>query len=255
MAETILVLTISSATLAILHSLLPDHEIPLAMIGRAHRWSIKRMAGVTLIAGVIHISVSMAIGAIAIGLSSILAQQIALSVHRISGIFLIGFGLIYSFLAWKRKHVHGHSHAEIGHQHPHSNNHADDDNDDQHTHPDEHDLLASATPIGPEEKTGIGWGTWLAAIVGIAPCFTLIPVLINAMWFGTTVIMWVMFVYAISTIGAMVILTTTAMVTIAFLTRLEKIERRIEILAGLVIFAVGLYVVLPELLFPAHRHI
>lgn len=236
--DATLVLSISAASLAILHTLLPDHELPLAMIGRAQKWSIKKMAGITLIAGVIHISVSFIIGILALAVSSILAQRVALTAHRISGIFLIGFGLVYAVLAWKRKH--GHSHIGNGHS---------------HEHPHEHSILTSEVKIDPEEQSVIGSGAWLVAIVGIAPCFTLIPILIDAMWFGTTTILWVMFVYAVSTVGSMVVLTSIALKTIMFLTRLEKIERHIEVLAGMVILAVGLYVVVPDLLFPAHRHI
>ena len=59
--DSTLILMISAALAAILHTLVPDHEIPLAMIGRAQNWTAKKMAGVTLIAGLIHISVSMGI--------------------------------------------------------------------------------------------------------------------------------------------------------------------------------------------------
>lgn len=230
--DATLILSISAASLAILHTLLPDHEIPLAMIGRARNWSIKKMAGVTLIAGVIHISVSVVIGVIALAVSSILAQRIALTAHRISGIFLIGFGLVYSILAWRKELGHGHSHDGI-----------------------EHPPLGSEMKIDLERGGPVGKGAWLVAIVGIAPCFTLIPILIDAMWFGTTTILWVMFVYAVSTVGSMVVLTSIALKTIMFLTKLERIEKHIEVLAGLVILTIGLYVVLPDLLFPAHRHI
>ena len=216
------------------------------MIGRARNWSVKKMAGVTLIAGIIHISISMVIGIIAIAVSSILAQRIALTAHRISGIFLIGFGLTYSILAWRRKQGHTHSHG--GHEHPHFH-------EDHDAHPHEHHLSNSEIRTESEGENFISKGTWVVAVVGIAPCFTLIPVLIDAMWFGTTTVVLVMFVYAVSTIGSMVVLTSIALKTITFLTRLEKIERHIEILAGMVILAVGLYVVLPEILFPAHRHI
>lgn len=230
--DATLVLTISAASLAVLHTLIPDHELPLAMIGRAQNWTIKKMAGITVIAGLIHISVSMAIGVIAIVVSTVLAQQVAVTAHRISGILLIGFGLVYSLLGWRRKHGHVHLH-----DHKNSNHHSE-----------------SKTKPSSNGKATIGGGAWLVAIVGIAPCFTLLPVLIDAMWFGTATVLWVMFVYAIFTIGSMVFLTSIALKTITFLTKLERIERHIEILAGLVILVVGLWIVLPEILFPGHIH-
>ena len=74
-----------AAAAAILHTLVPDHELPLAMIGRAQNWTVKKMAGVTLVAGAIHISVSMAVGVAAILASTALATQFAATTHLISG--------------------------------------------------------------------------------------------------------------------------------------------------------------------------
>ena len=98
-----IVLIVSAALSAILHTLVPDHVIPLAMIGRTQNWTLKKMGGVTLIAGVIHISVSMGIGAVALIASAALSRVIANSTQQISGLLLIAFGSIYVFVSWKRK--------------------------------------------------------------------------------------------------------------------------------------------------------
>jgi cytochrome c biogenesis protein CcdA len=74
------------------------------------------------------------------------------------------------------------------------------------------------------------------------------------MWYGTTTILLVMLVYAVSTIGMMVILTSIALKTIEFITRLAKVEKYVEIIAGLLILAIGLYIVVPELLAGPHVH-
>ena len=248
------VLAVSAASLAILHTLLPDHELPLAMIGRAQKWSIKKMAGVTLVAGTIHISVSVIIGIIALAVSSLLAQRIALTAHRISGIFLMGFGIVYSILAWRRGHVNEHSNGEAWDSHVPYDTHQTDQGRHSPLHSHRHSHASPEVDKGSDGKAVSG-ATWIVAIVGIAPCFTLIPVLVDAMWFGTSTVLLVMFVYAVSTIGSMVVLTSIALKTITFLTKLERIERHIEILAGIVILAVGLYVVLPDMLFPAHSHV
>jgi hypothetical protein len=39
----ILALVVLSVSAAILHTLVPDHELPLAMIGRAKSWGIRQM--------------------------------------------------------------------------------------------------------------------------------------------------------------------------------------------------------------------
>lgn len=211
--ETTTILMISAAIAAILHTLVPDHEIPLAMIGRAQNWTVKRMAGVTLIAGVIHISVSMGVGAVALLASIALAQYVAESAQYISGFLLIAFGLVYAFMSWKRKHGgHSHSHGSKHYELPH--------------------------------ESSISLGAWIVAIVGIAPCFTLIPVLVAAVPYGLTTTFWVMLSYAVATIGMMVTLTSIALKAIEYVTRLEKIEKHLEIFAGAVIFAVGVWLIL-----------
>ena len=226
MLDPTLVLMVSAAVSAILHTLVPDHEIPLAMIGRTQNWTLKKMAGITLIAGVIHISVSLGIGAIALIASAALSRFIADSTQQISGLLLIAFGSIYAFVSWKRKqggHWHSHGHNQIEHS-------------PMHVH-SEQDVISG-------KKSEVGWGAWIVAIVGIAPCFTLIPVLIAAVPYGATTTLLVMLSYAVATIGMMVILTSIALRTIQYVTKLHRIEKHMEILAGLVILLVGVWLIL-----------
>jgi hypothetical protein len=220
--DSTLILVVSAASTAILHTLVPDHEIPLAMIGRAQNWTVKKMAGVTLVAGLIHISVSMGIGVLALLASVVLAQHVARSAQQISGFLLIVFGLLYAFISWKRK--------QSGHSHFHGSDH------DAHYSP--------RIEVDSAGKPVIGWSAWIVAIVGIAPCFTLIPVLVAAVPYGVTVTLWVMLSYAVATIGMMVTLTSIALKAIQYVTRLEKIEKHLEILAGFVIFIVGVWLIL-----------
>ena len=210
-----LILVVSAAVAAVLHTLVPDHEIPLAMIGRAQGWTVKKMAGVTLVAGLIHISVSMGFGALALFASITLAQHVAESAQQVSGFLLMAFGIAYASLSWKRKHG-GHSHGS---------NHA------KHN-------------FGSAKNPDVSWGAWIVAIVGIAPCFTLIPVLVAAVPYGAATTFWVMLSYAVATIGMMVVLTSVALKAIEYVTRLEKVERQLEMLAGLVIFLVGVWLIL-----------
>jgi len=233
----------SAAVLAILHTLVPDHELPLALIGRAQNWTIKKMAGVTLVAGAIHISVSMAVGVLAIVVSTQLAEQVAGTAHQISGWLLVAFGVVYTILAWRRR-GHGHSHGGIGHSH--GSKYA--------AHAHGRAPRGSGIQIDSEGKPVISGSAWIVAIVGIAPCFTLIPVLLQSLWYGWNVILLVMIVYAVSTIGMMVILTSIALKTITFLTKLTKVEKYVEIIAGLIILVVGLWVALPDLIGQPHVH-
>jgi len=243
MDEATLGLMAATVTLAVLHTLIPDHEIPLAMIGRAQNWAVKKMAGVTLVAGAIHVSVSMGVGVIALVLSTALAEKVSTTAHQISGFLLVAFGVVYSILAWRRK-GHGHSHGGLGHSH--GSKYA--------AHAHGRAPRSSGVKVDSGGKPIITGSAWVVAIVGIAPCVTLIPLLVRATLYGPTTTLLVMVVYAVSTIGMMVILTSIALKTITFLTKLAKIEKYVEIIGGLIILAVGLWVVLPDLLFPGHTH-
>ena len=220
------VLMASAAVAAILHTLVPDHEIPLAMIGRTQNWTYKKMAGVTLVAGLIHISVSMGIGVIALVASAALSQFIAKSAQQISGILLVAFGSVYAVVSWRRK-IGGHLHSHGPNQRVHS-----------------HDAVDSESAVTLENNFKMNWSACIAAIVGVAPCFTLIPVLIAAFPYGATTTLLVMLAYAIATIGMMVFLTAIALKTIQYITKLQKIEKHMEILAGIVILLVGLWLIL-----------
>jgi cytochrome c biogenesis protein CcdA len=82
----------------------------------------------------------------------------------------------------------------------------------------------------------------IAAITGIAPCFTLLPVLFAAVPYGGMTVFWVMVAYAIATIVSMVILTNIALVAINWITRFSAIDREIEIISGVIILLVGIWV-------------
>jgi nickel/cobalt exporter len=220
------VLMASAAAAAILHTLVPDHEIPLAMIGRTQNWTHKKMAGVTLIAGLIHISVSMGIGAIALVASAALSQFVANSAQQISGVLLVAFGSVYAFVSWRRK-VGGHWHSHGPDQTLHS-----------------HDVVDSEPCVPSPKDSKMNWGACITAIVGVAPCFTLIPVLIAAVPYGATTTLLVMLAYVVATIGMMVLLTAIALKTIQYITKLHKIEKYLEILAGIIILLVGLWLIL-----------
>jgi ABC-type nickel/cobalt efflux system permease component RcnA len=226
-----------SATAAILHVIVPDHEIPLAMIGRANNWGIKQMSFWTLIAGIIHIFVSMIIGFIAVGVSMALAQYIANAAHWISGGLLIAFGAVYTLLAWRGKHMHTHKHSGVAHPHDdHGHGHSHDEYDDSHSH-------ASDAGVASKGKSGIGGGgaSMIAGVIGMAPCFTLIPVLVAAVPYGTNTIFWVMLAYAVATIGMMMVMANIALKAITYVMRLTTFEKHLEVTAGLVILAVGVW--------------
>ncbi|HVV82458.1 MAG TPA: hypothetical protein VHE35_05235 [Kofleriaceae bacterium] len=113
-------LTAAAVTVGSLHSLAPDHWLPIAAVGRARGWSKGRTARVALLCGFGHVSVSVVLGLV--GLLTGVATVRALGDHAssISGLLLIGFGLAYAL--WGVRHalahrLHGHHHSHYDHVH------------------------------------------------------------------------------------------------------------------------------------------
>jgi len=72
-ALSLVLLVGAATTVAVLHSILPDHWVPLAVIARAQRWGLVRVARVSALASIGHVLASVALaGVIAVvGLSAL----------------------------------------------------------------------------------------------------------------------------------------------------------------------------------------
>lgn len=54
----------AAAVVAIFHSILPDHWVPLAVVARTQRWSLLRVGRVTFLASLGHVIASLVLGGI-----------------------------------------------------------------------------------------------------------------------------------------------------------------------------------------------
>ncbi len=144
------VLIAGAVAVAVLHSILPDHWVPLAVVARTQRWSLMQVARISGLAASGHVVASLVLAAIValIGLrfqSQIESQQ----GHLIGGLLILsGAG----FLIWGltgRGHPHGHLHGPGGQgDHDHDHGEAGHDHDDNsaggaesHDHdPHEHEV-------------------------------------------------------------------------------------------------------------------
>ena len=59
-------LALAAASVGALHSLAPDHWVPFAALARARRWSAGKTARITLACGLGHVTVSAALGTLAV---------------------------------------------------------------------------------------------------------------------------------------------------------------------------------------------
>ncbi|MBI4369986.1 MAG: hypothetical protein HY547_07135 [Elusimicrobia bacterium] len=108
------VIVASAAWLAFLHAMAPDHWVPFVALGKASHWSRKHLLGVTFLAGLGHVSSSLAIGLVGVALGRGLSdlQQIDIDRAAMAQYLLIGFGAAY--MAWGIKHArHGVDHEHL----------------------------------------------------------------------------------------------------------------------------------------------
>src|SRR6476646_2324567 len=75
------------------HAILPDHWVPLAVLGRTRRYSLSRIARLSGLAGIAHVLVSLVLGAVIIAIGLRFRSTIQSAQDTIIGCVLIATGL------------------------------------------------------------------------------------------------------------------------------------------------------------------
>ena len=89
-------LAAAAATVGALHALAPDHWVPIAVVGRARRWSLGRTMRVALACGFGHVTVSAALGVIALVSGTAVVEALGARTGAFAGALMIGFGIVYA---------------------------------------------------------------------------------------------------------------------------------------------------------------
>jgi nickel/cobalt exporter len=178
------------------HAVLPDHWLPLAVVGRAQRYPLRRVAGLSGLAGVAHVLVSIVLGGVIIAIGLQFRSEIETAQDAIVGALLVATGVALAALeASGRGHHHAHEHG--GHVHaPHRHG--------GHVHaPHRH---------GGDRR---GRARSLAAVMvpfgaAASPDLTILPVFLAAATAGVVTAVSSLVVFAVVTIGTIVALTVVA---------------------------------------------
>lgn len=107
----------AAAGVAFGHAILPDHWLPLAVIGRTQRRPLRQLARLSGLAGVAHVLVSLLIGAVIVAVGLQFRGDIASAQNAIVGTILMATGAGFAIYAlWERghRHAHHHDHAHDG---------------------------------------------------------------------------------------------------------------------------------------------
>jgi ABC-type nickel/cobalt efflux system permease component RcnA len=120
-SEPQLLLIAAVATVGVLHTLVPDHWVPIIALARQRGWSRAETARAAFVAGTGHVSSTLAI-AFAVWIAGVaVAARLGHLVDIASSLALIGFGGWIAVSAWyEMRQIAGHNHHQ---HHPHSHDH------------------------------------------------------------------------------------------------------------------------------------
>ena len=182
------------------HAVLPDHWVPLAVVGRTQRYPLSKVARLSGLAGVAHVLVSIVLGAVIFAVGLQFRSSVEHAQDTIIGSLLIATGVGFLVLE-----LSGH-----GHGHGHDHDHGDDDHA-QHGHAHEYSHEHSPEDSHPPRGRVAG----LAAVMvpfgaAASPDLTILPVFLAATTAGAGAAVGALVVFALVTIGTIVTLTLFA---------------------------------------------
>jgi threonine/homoserine/homoserine lactone efflux protein len=217
------------------HAILPDHWVPLAVVGRTRRYPLSRIARLSSLAGVAHVLVSIALGAVIIAIGLQFRSTIEHAQDTIIGCILIATGIGFLMLE-----LTGHGHHHHDHDHHHGDHDHHDSGDPDH-HPGEHGHRHSDEP--PPGRVG-----GLAAVMvpfgaAASPDLTILPVFLAATTAGIATAVGSLLIFAAVTIGTIVGLTLAA-ARGGYQIRGEWLERWGNVFTAAVLAIIGLLVLL-----------
>jgi hypothetical protein len=108
MADTsALVLVGAVAVVGVLHTVVPDHWVPITLIARQRGWSKAETARVAFKAGTGHVLSTLAIAVVIWVAGVAVATRFGQWVDTIASLALVGFGAWIAISAWRDLHGHG----------------------------------------------------------------------------------------------------------------------------------------------------
>jgi nickel/cobalt transporter (NicO) family protein len=231
------ILLVTAASIGFIHTLTgPDHYLPFIVMSKARKWTNIKTLWITFLCGIGHVGSSVVIGIIGIALGlgvSRLNKFESLRGNIAAWAFVIfGFGYFLWGL-WKvyrkKPHQHFHMHVDAPQQaHMHEHHHSMLEN---HTH--------SHSAVKPVNLTP--WILFTVFVLG--PCEPLIPLLMYpAAKTHLLAVALVTLVFAISTIGTMMIVVQLTLRGINFLP-MKMFEKYMHAIAGAAICLSGLAIV------------
>ncbi|MDE2482562.1 MAG: hypothetical protein KGN02_10270 [bacterium] len=232
-----LTLIAAVAAVGVLHTIVPDHWAPIALLARRSGWSRAFAVRTAVQAGAGHVLSTLAIAVVVWGLGVVAARTIGHALALVSSAALVLFGGYVAYQAL-RELRDGHDHEHHGHAHEHR--HADGTvHIHWHEHHDE-DLHALDGTVALHEHAHAAAGAAsLAFILGSSPMIEGIPAFFAAGRYGVVQLGTMAAVFAAATIATYAALVWASLAGLERLA-LGRVERYGELLSGIFIAALGL---------------
>lgn len=215
----------AAAGVALGHAILPDHWVPLAVLGRTRRYPLARVARLSGLAGIAHVLVSVILGGVIIAVGLQFRSAIEHAEGSIVGGLLIATGI--GFLVFELT-GHGHSHS---HDHDHGNT-ASHDQHQGHGHAEHYRGASRSGRLHGLAGIMVPFGA------AASPDLTILPVFLAATAIGTATAIGSVAIFAAVTIGTIVGLTMAA-TRGGYEIRGQWLERWGNALTALVLIGIG----------------
>jgi nickel/cobalt transporter (NicO) family protein len=232
-STSIPLLLIAAGTVGFLHSILPDHWVPLAVVARTQRWTLLRTARTSLLASVGHVLTSIVLGGIIAAVGLQFRKTFETQQGHIVGVVLVFTGI--GFLIWGLA-GHGHHHQDHDHglhnalEHPEAESHSLLRGHD-HDHVKHEDRSAS------RRMTAILIPFGAAA----SPDLTILPVFLAASAIGLGTVIDVLTTFSVVTLTTFVVLTVGATLA-GYQVKGEWLEDHGNTITAVVLLGIGIAV-------------
>ncbi|MEO9170000.1 MAG: hypothetical protein ABI282_03800 [Candidatus Baltobacteraceae bacterium] len=200
-----LLLVFAVIAVGVLHTLVPDHWAPIALLARQRGWSAMQTARAASTAGLGHTVSTLAIGLVVWVAGVGFAMRFGHFVSIAASLALTGFGLWIAISSWREIRAIREHQGHLHHEH-----------------------------LSPERSR-----TALLLILGSSPMVEGIPTFFAAAKFGVGLIAVMAFFFALSTIATYVVLCTYSAAALGRFS-LGKFEEYGEVVSGAFIAGVGI---------------
>jgi hypothetical protein len=211
------------------HAILPDHWVPLAVLGRTNNYPVRRVARLSGLAGVAHVLVSLVLGGVIIAIGLQLRGTVQSAQSTIVGTVLILTGAGFAAVELARAR-HRHGGANRDHAHGHAHHH-------DHLH-----RAGAADALASDGRSARRLGAIMVPFGAAAsPDLTILPVFLAASAAGTLAAVGALVVFSAVTIGTIVGLTVSASLGGARI-RARWLDRWGNAFSAAVLVAIGVFV-------------